>query len=100
MVTFGVTRVVAQNGNFPLDQRFPLWQLIGAMADHPLKTFRDNHGLTQPALAKQLGVTTATISRWESGTRSPRKAKLPEIIEKTGISPAALLGIEDHAEAV
>jgi transcriptional regulator with XRE-family HTH domain len=66
---------------------------------HPLKQYRDDNGLTQPALAEQLGVTKATISRWESGTRSPRKATLPLIVEKTGISPGALLGIDQGESA-
>lgn len=64
------------------------------MAQHPLKQFRDDRGLTQPQLAKELGVTTGALSRWESGARVPRTETLRLIVEKTGISPAALLGME------
>lgn len=69
------------------------------MAKHPLKEFRDSRGLTMPALAKELGVTTGALSRWESGARVPRKATLRLIVEKTGISPAALLGMEQTESA-
>jgi transcriptional regulator with XRE-family HTH domain len=64
------------------------------MVKHPLKEFRDSRGLTQPELAKELGVSTGALSRWESGARVPRTATLRLIVEKTGISPAALLGME------
>lgn len=62
-------------------------------AEHPLKKYRADHGLTQGALAKQLGVTTAAVCRWESGQRAPRRRDLPRISESTGIAAADLLGL-------
>ena len=59
---------------------------------HPLKTYREQQDppLTQEDLARMLGVTKATISRWESGARKVDAEKLPEVSEKTGVSPADL----------
>jgi transcriptional regulator with XRE-family HTH domain len=36
-----------------------------------IKSRRQNIGLTQKQLAKLVGVTDVTISRWESGQREP-----------------------------
>lgn len=72
------------------------------MTDHPLKQYRDGRGLTQPELAKELGVSTGALSRWETRARIPRSKKLKLIVEKTGISASALLGMEpadNQAEA-
>lgn len=63
------------------------------MEYHPLKRFRDakEPPMTQAALASMLGVTKATISRWESGLREPRSTVRVKITELTGITPAELL---------
>lgn len=55
-----------------------------------LKKYREDKSLTQAALAKQIGVSTETIHRWEVGSRKPGKDVLPVISEKTGIAPAEL----------
>lgn len=36
-----------------------------------MKSRRENIGMTQKELAKKIGVTDVTISRWESGQREP-----------------------------
>lgn len=56
---------------------------------HPLTKFREEAGLTQEALAKELGVTGVTISRIETGRRKTGKRLLPRLVERTGI-PAAI----------
>lgn len=66
---------------------------------HPLKQFRHDNGLTQDALAELVGVSKGAVSRWESGERTPRHSILPLISEKTGISPAEILGLETKAVA-
>jgi DNA-binding XRE family transcriptional regulator len=38
-----------------------------------LKKFRDNRGYSQETLAEDLGVSKATVVRWESGTTKPSK---------------------------
>ena len=70
------------------------------MADsHPLWAYRKSRGLTQEALGKELGVTGQTVWRWENGSRSPRRRDLSRIAEKTGLSPAELLGFGEKLEA-
>lgn len=55
------------------------------MGEHPLKTYRTSQGKSQDAIAKVLGVSSVTVSRWETGARMIDKALLPSISEKTGI---------------
>lgn len=69
------------------------------VGEHPLRLFRKGRGLTQEALGKELGVTGQTVWRWENGTRAPRRRDLPRITEKTGLSPAELLGFTKEREA-
>jgi transcriptional regulator with XRE-family HTH domain len=57
---------------------------------HPLRAYRDRHGLTQLALARELGVSNITISRWETGMRRIDGALLAEVAQKTGIARDAL----------
>ena len=38
-----------------------------------LKTYRDKRGLSQEALAHQLGVSVRTVARWESGKFNPSR---------------------------
>lgn len=53
---------------------------------HPLRAYRDRHRLTQTALARALGVSSVTISRWETGTRRIDGALLAAVAQKTGIA--------------
>ncbi len=49
----------------------------GGMKPAALRQWRTNRGLTVPQLAEALGVTRATVYRWESGVRQmPRWAEL------------------------
>lgn len=59
---------------------------------HPLKAYRDQQRppLTQQGLARLLGVTKATVCRWETGTRKPELDQLLKIADMTGI-PGGLL---------
>lgn len=53
-----------------------------------IKEYRDLHFLTQTEFAKELGVTSVTISRWETGKCSPnisQKKKLYEVFLSAGI---------------
>ena len=56
------------------------------VSNHPLRAYRNSRGFTQDALAKELGVTSITVSRWETGARKIDTDLLPGISEKTGIS--------------
>jgi DNA repair protein RadC len=44
-----------------------------------LKTVRFNQGLTQEALSKKLGVSFATVNRWENGKNKPSRFQLEQI---------------------
>ena len=49
-----------------------------------IRSRRQNIGMTQKQLAKLVGVTSVTISRWESGQREPIWSdfvKLCEVLE-------------------
>jgi transcriptional regulator with XRE-family HTH domain len=43
-----------------------------ALADGTARRLREAAGLSLADVARPAGVTAATISRWESGTRTPR----------------------------
>jgi putative molybdopterin biosynthesis protein len=60
------------------------------MDPNPLKDFRTREGLSQDDLAKLIGVSRETITRWENGARKPDENKLLTIAEKTGIQPSTL----------
>ena len=60
------------------------------LAHHPLRVYRDRYGLTQGALAKSLGVSSITISRWETGARKIDDELLALVAQKTGIPRGAL----------
>lgn len=52
---------------------------------HPLKTWRDCRKLTQREAAETLGLTEPTLSRYETGIRTPSLAQAAKLSEKTGI---------------
>lgn len=41
-----------------------------------LKELREERGVSQPALAKELGVSRAIVSFWENGLREPTLSNL------------------------
>lgn len=47
--------------------------------------YRQDHDLTQEALAEQLGITKASICRFERGDRKPSVKRVDEITKITGI---------------
>lgn len=55
---------------------------------------RKGLGLTQDALAEQLGVTAQAVSKWENDQSCPDITMLPKLAEVFGISTDALLGLE------
>lgn len=54
---------------------------------------RQNPPLTRSALADKIGVSRATISRWESGKRSVDKPFVPVVSELTGVPVLELMGM-------
>lgn len=57
-----------------------------------LKEAREAAGLTQDALARELGVGRSTVAMWETGEALPRAGKLPELARILGCSVDDLLG--------
>lgn len=66
---------------------------------NPLKAWRDERKLTQPAAAELVEVDAMTFSRWERGENFPRKNKWPKIEEVTGITPSQMIGHVKAGEA-
>lgn len=60
------------------------------VSNHPLKAYRDQRHQTQDALAKELGVSSITVSRWETGMRKIDRKKLSDISQRTGIPKRVL----------
>lgn len=58
---------------------------------------RHQKGITQEALARLLGVTNQTISKWESGQCCPDIQFLPQIADYFGVSVDELLGHTPNA---
>lgn len=52
---------------------------------HPLRSWREDRGLKQEAAAELLGITKPTLSRYETGSRTPSLAQAAKLSEKTGI---------------
>lgn len=56
-----------------------------------LKEARKSAKLSQDALAKKIGRTKSTISRWESGERNPKMFEMVELENALGISAETLM---------
>lgn len=71
---------------------------------HPnllLRKAREEHGMSVADLAKVIGVTSATISRWEHGLASPRKyyyKRLCDALEKAAIDELGLGSEQEEPE--
>lgn len=65
-----------------------------------LKTYRNSKmpKLSQADLAKELGVSRLTVTRWESGKRKIDPTLVPVVSEKTGIPAKELRPdiVENH----
>lgn len=62
-----------------------------------IKERRQQLGLTMKEVAEAVGVSEATVSRWESGDiENMRRDKIAKLAEALKISPAVLMGWEDN----
>lgn len=59
--------------------------------NHPLAKYRAERQITQEVLAQELRVTPTTISRYETGERTPRPKDARRISDHTGISVGDLI---------
>lgn len=59
-----------------------------------LRSLRHERGLTQDALASQLGVTYQAVSKWENNTTMPDVAMLPQLAMVLGVTIDALFSVD------
>ena len=57
-----------------------------------IKQYREAAKMTQVEVANKVGVSTATLIRYESGTREPRATELLKMSELFGCTVDELLG--------
>lgn len=57
-----------------------------------LRHFREQRKLTQPELARRVGVHAVTLARWEGGQRKPSAEHLSQISKALKVSMSALVG--------
>ena len=55
-----------------------------------IRSQREQRGMTQCELAEVLGIGQATLSSWETGSRTPHARRLPALEEALGLPPRAL----------
>ena len=60
-----------------------------------IKYLRVEKGLGQEALAKELGVSNAIISRWENGLREPSMSSLIALAKFFHVSIDYIVGLTD-----
>lgn len=60
-----------------------------------LKELREDKGVGQIELSKELGVSKGIISLWENGLREPKLSNLIVISKYFGVSIDFLAGLED-----
>ncbi len=59
--------------------------MLAMSEDHPLKSYREKHGMTRADLARELDVSKTTVGRWEEGHRKIDETMLPLVVSKTSI---------------
>lgn len=61
-----------------------------------IRKLRNERRWTQPQLADKLGVSTQTISNWETGLKVPRMGSLQKLAEIFNVSKSDLLEDKPH----
>ena len=65
-----------------------------------ISRFRKDLGLTQEALATELGITFQAVSKWETGQTVPDTVLLPRLAQTLGVSVDKLLGYSAYGSDV
>ncbi len=65
--------------------------IMKIVIDEVLKKLRSQKGLTQEALAEEMGVSVQAVSKWENGLSCPDIAALPGLAEYLGVTVDHLL---------
>lgn len=61
-----------------------------------IRSYRRSMGFTQEQLAERLGITLATVSKWERGGSEPDLARIMDLAEIFHVSVDALIGFSMH----
>ncbi len=64
------------------------------MISNRIQTLREQNGMTQAALAKQLGITRSSVNAWEMGISVPSTQYIVELALIFHVSTDYLLGVE------
>ena len=64
-----------------------------------IRVQRKRAGLTQIELAEKLGVSIATLRRWEAGETAPTGTRIIELANLLGISPDDIIAGEESSGA-
>lgn len=64
-----------------------------------LKLYRKDRGVSQKLLAQQIGVSEATIIRWEQGKSSPTAKELLQLSTALGVTPNELLNVNTETKS-
>jgi len=65
-----------------------------------IRELRDERRMSQDALAKQLRVSTNTVSRWETATYKPSIADVQKVADLFGVRLSSMLPDEEEAPPV
>lgn len=65
---------------------------------HPLRKYRKDNKLSQDEAGQRIGVTGATVSRWENGVRAPDYEDLKKIEAVFGIPIAEIVNAPKASE--
>ena len=63
-----------------------------------IRMHRKKAGLTQIEFAEKLGVSIATLRRWEAGETAPTGTRIMEISSLLGITPEDLITSQEESE--
>ena len=64
-----------------------------------ISALRKRAGLTQDALAKQLGLSAQAVSKWENDLSCPDITLLPQLAKILGVTTDRLLGVDEVPDA-
>ena len=67
------------------------------MVSDKIKSLREQRGMTQAALAKQLGITRSGVNAWEMGISIPSTQYIVELALFFKVSTDYLLGVTSSA---
>ncbi|MBQ4431073.1 MAG: helix-turn-helix domain-containing protein [Synergistaceae bacterium] len=63
-----------------------------------IRRVRKNAGFTQIELAAKMGISIATLRRWEAGETTPTGSRMMELAELLGVSPEEIVGEDEQSK--